>query len=186
MYNDNHSKFAVVIDRRKSLPQILNALCHVALGFAAEASAAEIATMEFLRYRNANGTFSGLISRFPNIVLQTDRGGQLRQFYATCKSAGLRCHGFITTMLGASAAAQQDDTTGAQFDELDFVLVMAFAPATQLDPLTKRFSCWRQPADAALMAQFTTRHDTADGALEREMARELAQATPFASDDILP
>jgi hypothetical protein len=186
MYTDNQSKFVVVIDRRKPLPQILNALYHVALGLVAEASAGEIATMEFLRYRTEEGTFSGVISRFPNIILQTDRGGQLRQFYSNCKAQSIRCHGFSTTMLGNSAEAQQTSTANAKFETLEFVLVAAFAPAAQLDPMTRKFSCWRQSPEEMPPRQFAMRYDTADGALGREMAQEFAKAKNLGNEDVLP
>jgi hypothetical protein len=49
-------------------------------------------------------------------------------------------------MIGASAEAQVEANRAAPLDALDFVCVVLYGPSEAVDPLTRKFSLYRDPA----------------------------------------
>jgi hypothetical protein len=156
-YTENFKKFVVVLNRRHPGPRLMNAACHAMAGLAATVGADEA---EMLPYPSEAAGFCAQISRFPVIVLEARNSSQLASLSAAASQAGPAVihNVFVASMIGASAAAQQEATRTARAEELDYMAVVLFGAAVDLDPMTKKFSLMRDataPSEGAHHAVLT-------------------------------
>jgi hypothetical protein len=142
MYSDNEKKFVIVLNRKIALPQLLNAMGHLAVGM--QALALDDDARRFHRYDGADGSRYAEISHWPVIVLQANNGNQLRTLRAGAIAADVPCQAFITAMLGASADDQIQKTKSTEDDKADYVAVMLYGAAEMLQGLTRKFSLFSQ------------------------------------------
>ena len=117
MYADNEYKWVAVLNRKAPLPQLLNAVGHLALGMRSQCK--EEAAGFFHDYEGADGRLMSTVSHWPVIVLQANNANQLRTLRAAALDAGLPCQAFVDAMIGQSAEEQirktraTDDSTAA-------------------------------------------------------------------------
>jgi hypothetical protein len=142
MYRDAHNKFVAVLNRKIPLPQLLNALAHCSSGLGQSLDKSQA---EMLEYLDASNEIHPGISRFPWIVLQARNSNQLRDLRTKARNAGLSVTDFTNTMLGESAEAQLKSTKATAEQALDYFVVCIFGSATEVDPLTRKFSLFRGP-----------------------------------------
>jgi hypothetical protein len=140
IYEDNATKFVVVLNKKQPVPTLLNALGHTTAGLSAKIGPV---APDYLDYKCPAGGFTSTISRFPFIVLAAPNGSQLRKLTDECERLEIVTNVFVTAMLGTSAAAQLEATANAAADDLEFVAVALFGEAARIDPLTRKFSLWR-------------------------------------------
>jgi hypothetical protein len=135
-YENNHRKFTCVLNGKRPIGQLMNALGHVTAGLAA----ADAGEAEYLEYKNTADGFTAKISTFPFIVLKAKNGSQLSKLRADATAAGLRTNVFIGAMIGRSAEEQLAQTLIAAGEQLDYWAVVIFGDAAAIDPLTRKFS----------------------------------------------
>ena len=58
-------------------------------------------------------------------------------------ASGVPCFSFVRAMLGTSAEGQIVDTAARQSIDHDFIVVCLWGEAVVLDPMLKRFSCFK-------------------------------------------
>ena len=141
-YTDNQTKFTCVINARTPLPQALNALGHALIGLTGKAAPGNT---DLLDYPFGCGSASSVISRHPLIILQARNANQLRTLAGQAASAGVQVNVFANTMLGRSAREQQAQTAAVALEDADLFAVALLGQSVLVDPLTRRFSLFRDP-----------------------------------------
>jgi hypothetical protein len=154
MYADNQYKWVVVLNRRVQLPQLLNAVAHLALDMRAQCND-EVAGL-FHSYKDSEAKLMSTISNWPVIVLQANNGDQLRTLRAAALATGIPCQTFADTMLGQSAEDQLRRTKATSEDNLEYFAVLLFGKAEELQVLVKRYSLFSQPATNTYDRRFHT------------------------------
>jgi Protein of unknown function (DUF2000) len=136
-YENNHRKFAVIVNRSHPVHVVMNAVAHTAFGLAHKVST----DGRVLAYTNQATGFEARISEYPFIVLESKNGSQLATLLEKAREdESISYNVFTTSMLGASADAQIIATARAPAESLDLVLLVLFGDRDRVDPLTKRFS----------------------------------------------
>lgn len=139
MYKDNEKKMVVVLNSKQNLATLLNAAFHAVAGLSSNLGNTEL---DLLKYDNRLSCFQAQISRFPNIILSAKNGSQLKRLYLEALEAGISVNPFAHCMLGTSAQEQLKQTADAE--DIDIYVVALFGRDTDLKPLTKRFSLFKQ------------------------------------------
>lgn len=139
-YLENSKKFVAVLNRRHPLPRLLNGLGHATAGLA---GAMDEGAAEYLSYANEREGFSALISRYPFIVLESKNTSQLSTLRRSVSEAGISHNVFVGSMIGASSQDQIRATQACSESDLDYLVVVLFGDAVQIDPLTKKFSLFK-------------------------------------------
>ncbi|WP_336012079.1 DUF2000 domain-containing protein [Acinetobacter calcoaceticus] len=136
-YLNNQSKYVVVINKKHSIPTIMNSITHISYGITKEINDLS----NILNYENSDLGLSAQISEYPFIILETNNSNQLLKLIQTAKDTdGVKLNFFSTSMLGYSAEDQINATKIATLAELDFVSVILFGTKEIVDPLTKKYS----------------------------------------------
>lgn len=139
-YENNDRKFVAVINRKHTLPVVLNALAHAAFGLSGQG--AHVGRL--LDYPNHATGFLARVDESPFIILEAKNSDQLQMLaMAAMDRARLAYNVFTTSMIGRSADSQIASTRDAMGDELDFVVVVLFGLRENVEPLTKRFSLFK-------------------------------------------
>ncbi len=134
-------KFVAVLNKKVPVGQVMNALAHATAGLVAAHE--DKAAMRFDDYRDADGNVHQSISDNPFIILRADNSNKLRAFRETLQTEGIVFTDFTSTMTVETYAEQQERTAKTPEAELEYWAVIAFGEAAALDPLTKKFSLWR-------------------------------------------
>lgn len=136
-YLNNQSKFVVVINKKHSLPVVMNSITHISYGISKEIEDSS----KILNYENVDLGLNAQISEFPFIILETNNSNQLLKLIQTAKGTdGVKLNFFSTSMLGYSAEDQINATKNASLEDLDFVSVILFGTKEIIEPLTKKYS----------------------------------------------
>lgn len=139
-YENNDQKFVAVINRKHSLPVVLNALAHAVFGISGKGPLVG----RLLDYPNNATGFLACVDESPFIILEAKNSAQLQMLAtATMDKARLVYNVFTTSMIGRSADSQIASTRDAIGDNLDFVVVVIFGFREDVEPLTKRFSLFK-------------------------------------------
>lgn len=143
MYTDNEYKWVAVLNRTTPLPQLLNAMAHLALGMPRQCH--EVTAGQFHDYQSPDQQLMATISHWPVIVLQAKNTNQLRTLRSAALAVGLTCQAFTDTMLGPSAEAQIQKTKTTPENDVQYVAVFLFGRQEDMQRLTKKFSLFTQP-----------------------------------------
>ncbi len=146
LYADNEAKFVAVLNRKITLPQLMNALGHITAGLVSLCQ--DTKTMKFLRYEDADGGAHPAISHFPFIVLEAKNGNQIRTLRQAAIEQNILFNDFADKMLGGSAEEQLQNTRNTKESDLDYFAIVLFGPADVLNGLTRKFSLFRGPASS--------------------------------------
>lgn len=141
-YADNDKKMVAVLNKQKSVPQLLNALGHMAAGL--PSLVADMSELRFLHYQDADGGAHPAISHYPFIVLRAENSNQIRKLRCAALEAGLVYNDFVESMLGESAEDQLQKTARTPEANLEYIGILLFGSAETLNALTKRFSLFRE------------------------------------------
>lgn len=142
-YAQNQKKFVAVANPKASVTEILNAIGHTFIGLVGSSDPDELQRMELLDYLFVDGSLAAKLSNFPVIVLQARNAGQLKRLRREADLAGVRCFVFVRAMLGTSAEDQLAATAAQVLEDHDVIVACLWGDATVLEPLVKRFSCFR-------------------------------------------
>lgn len=140
MYADNEYKWVAVLNRTIPLPQLLNAISHLALG--ARNDWPEPAG-HLHEYEDSDRKPIAVISHWPVIVLEAKNSNQLRALRSFATAAGFKCQAFANTMIGESADDQLQKTKASDEMNLDYYAVLLFGPSAILHGMTKKFSLFK-------------------------------------------
>ena len=140
MYFDNDYKFIALLNKKKDLPSLMNALGHMAAGLVAQCCAATVESMHFVRYEDAEQGIHSMISKYPFIILSAKNGNQIRSLRQSAIESGIPYTDFVDTMIGRSADEQLQRTACTPESDLEYFGICLFGPAEDLDRLTRRFS----------------------------------------------
>lgn len=157
MYADNEYKWVAVLNRTIPLPQLLNAISHLALGVG---SGCPEPADHLHEYEDSNGQPMALISHWPVIVLEAKNSNQLRTLRSSAAAAGLKCQAFANTMIGDSAEDQLQKTKATDEKNVDYYAVLLFGKSDLLHGLTKKFSLFKESRG---QAQASARWPRIDG-----------------------
>lgn len=136
-YDNNNRKFVAVINRKHTLPVVLNALAHAAIGISARTGGMD----RLLDYPNQASGFAAKISEYPFIILEAKNGNQLKTLLGGVIDDGALAYNvFATSMIGTSAAGQIASTLTAHGDGLDLVVLVLFGEREKVESLTRKFS----------------------------------------------
>jgi len=147
LYSDNVYKFVAVLNRRVKLPQLMNALGHMSAGLISQCQPADV---QFLQYKDADGSTHPAISRYPFIILSAKNGNQIRTLRESAMRLAIPFTDFVNTMLGSSAEQQLDQTLRTKESELEYFGICIFGPAETLNDLTRKFSLFKEETLAEL------------------------------------
>jgi hypothetical protein len=134
-------KFVAVLNKKIPVGNVMNALAHATAGLVGASE--DQATMRFGNYEDADGTLHKSISDNPFIILRADNSNKLRGFREALIEAGVVFTDFTSTMTVGNYAEQQERTKATIEADLEYWAVVAFAEADKIEPLTKKFSLWR-------------------------------------------
>lgn len=143
MYTDNEYKWVAVLNRTVTLPQLLNAMGHLALGMPRQCQ--EETAGLFHNYEDSDGRLMSTISHWPVIVLQAKSSNQLRTLRSAALAAGVACQAFPDTMIGHSAEDQMQKTKATDEKSIEYLAVFLFGKKDDMHGLTKKFSVLTQP-----------------------------------------
>lgn len=146
-YQDNQLRFVALLNRKKPLHELFNALAHTAAGLTSVIADPE--HTRFLEYLDGDDGSHPAISQYPFVVLQADNSSQIAKARRLALEAGLKVNSFVATMFGASAEDQLAKTRAAHGEGIDFVVAVFFGESEKLQPITKKFSCFRGPPGEA-------------------------------------
>jgi len=134
-------KFVAVVNKKVSTGAAMNALAHLAAGLAASYVKPEL--MRFDDYHDKDGGIHSAVSDNPFIILRADNSNKLRALRAELLVAGVHFNDFTSTMTSGSYVEQQERTSQTPESELEYYAVCMFGEIETLNPLTKKFSLWR-------------------------------------------
>lgn len=134
-------KFVAVLNKKVSIPKLLNALGHMTAG--ASASYHNKEEMRFDTYSDKDGGLHKNISDLPFIILQADNSNQIRKLRADLLAANIHCVDFTNTMAVGTYQVQQELTRNTPEADLEYYGVCMFGPKDVLNGFTKKFSLWR-------------------------------------------
>jgi hypothetical protein len=152
-YSENEKKFVVVANKRAPIVEVLNGMGHAMVSIVGSATPGDVSEMELLDYPFADGTLAGKLSKFPVIVLQSKNSNQLAKLYRTANEASVRVSAFVRAMLGHSSDEQIAATQQLNVEDHDLIVVCLWGDAAVLDPMLKRFSCFKERNDLVETSQ---------------------------------
>lgn len=142
-YIENHKKFVAVANKKATVVEIMNGLAHCFIGLAGSSTPEAVTAMELLDYRFVDDSLVARLSTYPVVILQARNTSQLERLRQESLAAGVQCSSFVRTMLGTSAEGQIADTAALNSEAHDFIVVCLWGEAAVLDPMLKRFSCFK-------------------------------------------
>lgn len=134
-------KFVAVLNKKIPVGNLMNALGHMAAGFAG--SAPNLAEMRFDNYFDKDGSKHPSISDNPFIILSADNSNQIRNLRNELINASIHFTDFTSTMTVGTYKEQQERTKQTPEIELEYWGICFFGPKEVLNSLTKKFSLWR-------------------------------------------
>ena len=137
LYQDNESKFVVVLNAKIEIGKLMNTLSHIVAGLV---SLSDINDLRFLKYYDADESLHPAISRFPFIILKSKNSNQIRTLRNSAIEQDILFNDFADTMLGSSAEDQLNNTRNKKEIDMEYFGIALFGQAEQLNILTKKFS----------------------------------------------
>jgi hypothetical protein len=141
MYQDNQFKFFTVVNRTMRPGRGANVIAHGAN--ALQRQLRDDATQRYVSYRDADGKEHGEFPLWPYIILESPGSDRLRNLRLKLEQAGIRPLAIVSAMIGASTEDQLRATAAAPESAHEYLGLFFYGPAELLDPICKRFSCFK-------------------------------------------
>jgi hypothetical protein len=135
-------KFAVVLLGKLEPGVALNAAGHLCACRVERAPPELRRKMSFVDYLDRDGG-AHPVSALSLVVLQAKNVNHLRRARTEALAKGLLCTDFLETMTGGTTHEQLARTRALAEPDLLYWGLALFGLATDLDPITRRFSLWR-------------------------------------------
>ncbi len=139
-------KFVAILNRKIPIANLMNALGHMAAGMAG--SAPTISEMRFDDYFDKDRGAHKSISDNGFIILQADNSNQIRNVRKEALATGIHFTDFTGTMTVGTYKEQQARTKETPEAELEYYGICMFGKINELQPLTKKFSLWKDKTQA--------------------------------------
>jgi hypothetical protein len=144
LYADNDYRWIVAVFSKADPGRQFNVAGHALLGLRDQVRALGLEDREaFCDYRTADEGLHARISRWPVIVLKTDRASLLRRLYLAARERGVPANAVLAEMIDTDHETQVANTARVTVDEARFLCVAVFEKNGQLKDLTRRFSLLR-------------------------------------------
>ncbi len=134
-------KFCAVLNKKIPVPNLMNTLCHMSAGLSA--SYENIAEMRFDDYVDKDNGHHKSISDNGFIILQADNSNQIRNLRNECIKNNIHFVDFTSTMTIGTYREQLERTNNTHEIDLEYYGIVMFGDKTVLNPLTKKFSLWK-------------------------------------------
>jgi len=134
-------KFVAVLNKKIPVPNLMNALGHMAAGLSA--SYKDIPEMRFDSYFDKDGGNHKNISDNPFIILAADNSNKIRTLRNFLIEKNIHFVDFTSTMTVGTYVEQQQRTKETPELELEYYGVCLFGEINQVNELTRKFSLWR-------------------------------------------
>src|SRR5262249_33707546 len=99
--------------------------------------------MQFVDYTDRDGNIHP-VSALSLVVLSAKNGNQLRTARQAAVHQGLLCVDFTETMTKDTYIEQMERTSKTKEEDLEYWGLCLFGAKDELDPITKKFSLWRE------------------------------------------
>lgn len=144
-YTDNYRKFVCVLNRNADRGVLQNASLHAMAGLIAKLDRADkMNETEMLEYLPQGDLPCVLLSTFPVIVLSSKSSHHLNTLRARAETTqGIYCNYFTSSMNCSSAEEQLICTRSTPIEHQEFLAIVLFGNAESIDPLTKKFSIYK-------------------------------------------
>lgn len=159
--NTNHPndtfKLVALINKRLESGVAMNALAHATAAAVNLAGQKGRESLKFLNFVDAEGQlYPGISARSFIILRGTD--ADIRKLCASAMAAGLPFAAFTNTMTGGTYFEQLERTKVTHTQDLVFYALVALGNAEVLNPLTKKFSLWRNDSPQPQATSQTETH----------------------------
>ena len=134
-------KFVAVLNKKIPVPNLMNALGHMAAGLSA--SYTNLPGMRFDNYFDKDGGNHKSISDNPFIILSADNSNKIRALRIVLIEKGIHFVDFTSTMTVGTYIEQQQRTKETPELELEYYGICLFGPIDQINELTRKFSLWK-------------------------------------------
>lgn len=134
-------RFVAVLNKKIEPGRAMNALAHMAVGFAALYPSQE--DLRFVAYIDKDGSEHKSISDNPFIVLSADNSNQIRTLRNKLLEMNIPFNDFTNTMIEGTHVEQHKRTLETPELELEYLGICFFAENDQSKELTKKFSLWK-------------------------------------------
>ncbi len=134
-------KFVAVLNKKIPVPNLMNALGHMAAGLSA--SYQNIPDMRFDSYVDQDGGIHKSISDNPFIILAADNSNKIRTLRNSLIEREIHFVDFTSTMTVGTYFEQQQRTKETPEAALEYYGICLFGPIEQINELTRKFSLWR-------------------------------------------
>lgn len=134
-------KFVAVLNKQIPIPQLLNALGHMAAGLSASYS--QVTDMRFDDYIDKDNGVHKSISDNGFIVLEAKNSNQIRNVRNALIQTDIHFVDFTDTMTIGTFKEQQERTRMTPECNLEYYGICMFGKKEVLNPLTKKFSLWK-------------------------------------------
>ncbi len=132
-------KLVAVLNKEITSGVALNALAHMTLGLGAKIGSDPL---HLDTYKEKNASEYPNISQMPFIILRA-KSGEIRKLVQQLREKNFSYGAFVHTMTGGTYVEQLENTAKHTEEELVFYGCVAFAPLDELNPMTKKFSLWK-------------------------------------------
>lgn len=134
-------KFVAVLNKKIPVPNLMNALGHMAAGLSANYP--HVSEMRFDNYFDNDGGNHKNISDNPFIILAADNSNKIRVLRNNLIEKGIHFVDFTSTMTIGTYIEQQQKTKETPELELEYYGICLFGEINQVNELTRKFSLWR-------------------------------------------
>ena len=134
-------RFVAVLNKKVEPGRGMNALAHMAVGFATLYPNKE--DLRFDTYLDKDGNEHKSISDNPFIVLSADNSNQIRTLRNRLTELGIPFNDFTNTMVEGTYMDQHKRTSETPELELEYWGICFFAENDTSRELTKKFSLWK-------------------------------------------
>ncbi|ODS22504.1 hypothetical protein AB835_13770 [Candidatus Endobugula sertula] len=137
-YLDNEYKYIVAVFSKVENGILFNAANHAILGLGSLQHDAL-----FLDYKTNDEKLVSKISKWPIIVLKTDRQALLKKLHVEAGAKSLPVNTFTMQMIGESAEDQLKATQAVDFEDAKILAVSVFCKQDDLSDITKKMSLFK-------------------------------------------
>ena len=141
VFKPSTHKFVAVLNKKIPVPNLMNALGHMAAGLSA--SYKDIPEMRFDSYFDKDGGNHKNISDNPFIILAADNSNKIRTLRNFLIEKNIHFVDFTSTMTVGTYVEQQQRTKETPELELEYYGVCLFGEINKVNELTRKFSLWR-------------------------------------------
>ena len=135
-------KLAVCLNKGIESGKLKNALAHAVAGLAAKVDESGRTALKFIDFTDAGGVVYPSISARSFIILRGSHG-DLRKALNQARESGVSVFAFCESMTGGTYHDQLERTSQTKTEDMVHWAVALAGTADQVNPITKRFSLWR-------------------------------------------